>query len=136
MKAKTQIIVVGAATAAALLVPAVASAAPKADPNFSITVDCPGTIYDGPVQQARGDGQWTPAFVDHTTLIPVSFGPFTGTFTSPDGTFSFTDPPVVQNANKGGSNDRMECSYSIVGTEDGGTFQGTGSVVVAVVGKR
>jgi hypothetical protein len=136
MKTNTRILVISAATAAAMLVPTAASAAPKADPNLSITVDCPGTTYDGPVLSPRGDGQWTPAFVGHTTFIPVSFGSFTGTFTSPDGTFSFTDPPVVQNANKGGSNDRMECSYSILGTEDGGTFQGTGSVVVAVVGKR
>ncbi len=131
-------ILVAAVAAAALLVPATASAAPKADPTQTISVDCTGTRYDGTVIAVPGDGNWTPVFVGHTTFIPVSFGAFTGTFTPTAGgtPFTFTDPPHTQNENKGGNNERLACSYTFTGTSPEGTFFGTGTVVVAIVGKR
>ena len=49
--------------------------------------------------------------------------------------FPISDPPLVQNANKGGSNPRLTCSFTIVGIDQDGTFLGTGSATVAVVGK-
>jgi hypothetical protein len=132
---KKIITLVAAACAVAFLVPTAASAAPKGDPDETITVDCPGTSFDGQVVTAS-NSMWTPAFQGRGVFLPVAFGPFSGTFTSDEGTFSFTDPPVVQNANKGGANARMECSYTIVGVSDEGTFSGSGTVVVVIVGRR
>ena len=93
-------------------------------------------MNDGAVTPTPNGGQWTPVFRDHTVFIPVSFGPFTGTFTTTEGdVFPISDPPQAQGANKGGVNPRLSCSYTITGTEEDGTFTGTGTVVVAVVGK-
>ena len=126
---------IGAFGLSAAMGPISASAAPS-DSSTSIVIDCPGTANDGPVTANPGNGNWTPVFRDHTVFIPVAFGAFTGTFITTDGeVFPISDPPVVQNANKGGSNPRLTCSYTIVGTDEGGTFQGTGSATVAVVGQ-
>ena len=63
---------VWAATAAAVLaIPAAASAAPKPDPTNVVNLTCPGTPYNGLVSTPPGDGNWTPAFMDHTTFLPV-----------------------------------------------------------------
>ncbi|MEO5842128.1 MAG: hypothetical protein ABIQ73_04760 [Acidimicrobiales bacterium] len=124
--------------AAALMVPTAASAAPRLDPANVITVTCPGTPYNGVViQTPPNDGGWTPAFIGHTTFVPVSFGEFTGTFTANNGEVfgPFTDPPRVQNANKGGNNPRLACTFTVLGRDENGTFAGTGGVVVVVVGK-
>ncbi|MEO5841458.1 MAG: hypothetical protein ABIQ73_12440 [Acidimicrobiales bacterium] len=137
MKKKIGVLAAAAAATAAFVLPATASAAPS-NPSVSIVVDCPLTANDGPVTANPGNGQWTPVFRDHTVFIPVAFGAFTGTFTTsgnPPIVFPISDPPVAQNASKGGSNPRLSCSFTIVGTDQGGTFQGTGTVTVAVVGK-
>jgi hypothetical protein len=129
-------VLISMAAAAAFVLPSAASAAPRGS-TTSIVIDCPGTANDGPVTEGPGNGNWTPVFRGHSVFVPVAFGAFTGTFTTPDGeVFPISDPPAVQNENKGGSNPRLSCSFTITGTDPhGGTFQGTGSATVAVVGQ-
>jgi len=126
-----------AVLAAAALVPAAAGAAPKPDPNLSITLNCPGTALDGPVVTAGGgNSTWTPAFRgSKVVLVPVAFGAFTGTATGPDGSFPINDPPIAQGANKGGNHPLISCTYHIVGTDGPFSFVGDGSVSAFVVGK-
>jgi hypothetical protein len=129
-------IVLAVAAVAALVLPTAASAAPKPDPSFTLTLDCPGTAFDGPVTVPPGDADWTPAFMGHSTFLPVAFGTVTGTFTAPNGTVdTFTEPPRVQNANKGGNHPRLTCTFAGSGSEDGGTFVVSGTVIAVVVGK-
>jgi hypothetical protein len=109
-----------------------AGAAPKPDPYTTITVTCAGIAEPFTVTTAGGgNSNWTPAFVGHATYVPISFGAFSGT--GPDG--PFVDPARTQNANKGGSNARLDCTYTIDTPPGPFHFEGTGSVVVAVVGK-
>jgi hypothetical protein len=108
-----------------------AVAAPKPDPNTTVTVTCGEQTFN----VVTNDGDWTPAFANGTVYIPVSFGEFHGTGTGPDGTFEFTDPPRTQNANKGGAHARIACTYTVTGVDGPFSFTGTGSVVVATVGK-
>ena len=110
-----------------------AGAAPKAEPGLTITVTCGDQTFD--VVTPRGSGQWTPAFANGNVYVPVAFGEFHGTSTGPDGTFEFTDPALTQNANKGGTHARLDCSYTVTGVDGPFTFTGTGTVTVAVTGK-
>lgn len=125
-----------AAAAVVLMASGSALAAPKADPNITLTFSgCTNPAYNGPGVGSPGNGPWTPAFIGSSTIIPVSFGVFTGSYKTPDGTFPFVDPARTQNAGKGGNHTRVTCTYTVKGTEGLNTFQGSGSVTFFAVGK-
>ena len=94
-----------------------AGAAPKAPPTGTITADCSDGHHYDIVTSGGGNSNWTPAFVGHQVFVPIAFGEFIGEATGPDGTFPIDDPPVAQNANKGGTNARLFCSYHIENTD-------------------
>jgi hypothetical protein len=131
MKAKLAVVAFGLAVTAALGT-GTASAAPKPQPGLALTLNCPGDTYDGPFV-VQGGGRWAPAFVGDALLLPVSFGVETGVDTTPDGSFPFTNPAVVQNAGKGGNHPRMECTYHFEATFGEFSSVGDGSAVVAVI---
>ena len=126
----TGLIVAGALLAGATAIPA------SADPKKGevIPLDCDnGKSYRVVV---NGNGEFTPGHdLDSTAvLIPLAFGPFTGTVTDSDGN-------VVETINEPGSSkgesakrakNAVTCSFEFSGTEDGLTFTGRGTVVVRI----
>ncbi len=63
-------------------------------------------------------------------LIPLSFGPFTGTATYPDGTSeTFTEPGSSKGRSGKNARGTVNCTFTFSGAdEDGTTFMGSGSV--------
>lgn len=105
--------------------------------SVSITCDN-GKTYDAVV---NGNGAFTAAHDINSTavLVPVSFGPFSGTTRDPAGTvvFTFTDPPMSKGKSATAVKNLVTCNYTISVVSDGSdpmlpagfTFTGTGSVV-------
>ena len=122
---------------------ALGSGTAGADPKTpAIPVVCDnGQTYDVAV---NGAGQFTPAHdIDsNTILVPVSFGPFTGTVRNAQGQVvdTFTDPPSEKGQAAKGLKDAVNCTYSFTEVSDGSdpefpagfTFSGTGTVVVRI----
>jgi hypothetical protein len=112
-----------------------ATAAPQPIPELTITLDCPGTEFDGPVA-VQGGGVWSPAFPGgDVVLLPVAFGPETGVGTGPDGTFPLDRPAFTQNENKGGNHPRVDCTYHVEGEFGPFSFVIDGTVTAAIVGR-
>lgn len=88
----------------------------------------------------NGNGDYTPGHdLDSTAmLIPLAFGPFTGTVTDGEGN-------VVEEINEPGSSkgqsgkrakNAVTCSFTFSGTEGGMTFTGSGTVVVRITPQK
>ena len=93
----------------------------------------------------NGNGEFTPAHDADSTamLVPVSFGPFTGTIRNAQGQVvdSFTEPGSAKGQAAKGLTDPVQCTYTIHEVSDGSdpefpagfTFDGTGTVVGKIV---
>lgn len=135
--------VVLTAGVAALLAPGSATADPKGDP-FPIACDN-GHTY---ALTGNGNGNFTPAHdADSTsTLVPVSFGPFTGTIRDAQGNVveTFTEPAASKGQSAKGLKDEVNCTFSFQDVSDGSdpdypagyTFTGSGSAVVRITPSR
>jgi hypothetical protein len=73
----------------------------------------------------------------NTVLVPVMFGPFTGTFTPEVGAPQpINDPAITKGSFAHVKRDLVECEFTITDTVPGeGTFTGEGSVTVFLTGK-
>jgi len=118
-----------------------------ADPKgnvFPITCDN-GQSYDVAV---NGNGEFSPAHdtASNATLVPVSFGPFTGTVRDLDGNVveSFTEPGASKGQSAKGLKNAVTCSFSFTEVSDGSdpgfpagyTFSGSGTAVVRITPNR
>lgn len=121
----TGLIAAGGLIAALAATPA--SADPKGD-TFPVVCDN-GKTY---ILTANGNGEFTPGHDTNSTavLIPLSFGPFTGTATYPDGTSeTFTEPGSSKGRSGKNARGTVNCTFTFSGAdEDGTTFMGSGSV--------
>lgn len=117
-----------------------AAADPKRGDTFDLVCDN-GHTYTLTTSTAHSD--FTPAHVLNSTAIfvPVSFGEFTATITTPDGTVStFTEPASFKGQSSNSVKNPVTCTYTFTFTNDGsdprtppGTvFAGTGSAVVKI----
>jgi hypothetical protein len=109
-----------------LAIAAPAGADPKGD-TFPIVCDN-GVTYDA---TGNGNGEFTPAHdINSTsTLIPLSFGPFTGTVTDGEGNVTPIDEPASSKGQSGKQKDTVSCTFTFSGTDGEFTFEGSGSVV-------
>ena len=115
-----------AAAAVVLMASGSVSAAPKPNPGFNLTFSsCTDSTLNGSIT----------GFLPPSVFIPVSFGPYTGTYTTPDGTFPDNHPASTQNDGKGGNKPPVTCDYAVSGDFGGYSFQGTGGVTFFVVGQ-
>ncbi len=136
-----------AAGIGALMVTSLPVAGPAAaKEGFPVTLVCDnGQIYD--VVVVPGNGEFTPAKDQDSrlVLIPVAFGPFTGTVRDPDGNVveTFTEPGSVKGSGKQKSD--ATCTFEFSGVSDGSdpdffpegfSFEGSGSVDVKFSGRR
>ena len=125
----------GLIAAGALILGAAATPA-SADPKKGdvIPLECDnGQSYRVVV---NGNGEFTPGhdLDSKANLIPLEFGPFTGTVTNSEG-------EVVEEINEPGSSkgrsaknakNAVTCTVEFSNTEDGLTFEGSGTVVVRI----
>lgn len=92
---------------------------------------------------SNGNGEFTAAhdINSNATLVPVSFGEFTGTLTYPDGTQqTFTDPPAAKGQSAKGAKNLVNCTFSFTEESDGSdpefpagsTFTGSGTALVRI----
>ena len=127
----------GAAVVVALGTPGPATADPKGE---VVPLDCDdGTTY---LVAVNGNGAFSPGHdtASTATVVPVSFGEFTGMITDEAGNVleTFVDPPV----SKGNASlAEVSCTFSFTETfEDPElgtlTFTGSGSVEVFVTPRR
>ncbi len=92
----------------------------------------------------NGNGNFTPAHdIDsNATLIPVAFGPFSGTIRDAQGNLvdTFTEPGTSKGQSAKGGKDLVTCTFTFTETSDGTdpefpagfTFTGTGTVLVKI----
>jgi hypothetical protein len=110
-----------------------------ADPQGEeIPLECDnGESY---VVNANGNGEFTPGRVADGTavFVPVGFGPFTFTVTDAQGNVveSGTEPASAKGQSAKGVKDAVTCTFTFGGTEDGFTFEGSGSVVARITPAR
>lgn len=109
-----------------------AAAPATADPMKGeiIPLDCDnGKSYTVVV---NGNGAFTPAHDtdSNAMLIPVEFGAFTGTVTDGQGNVveEIDEPALPKGKSAKGKKDLVTCEFEFSGTEDGLTFQGSGTV--------
>lgn len=110
-----------------------AAAPATADPKGEIIpVDCDnGKSYEVAV---NGNGEFTPAHdtASTATFVPVSFGEFKFTVTDAQGNVVEQDTEPRIDKGKGnaakGKKSLITCEFSFSGTEDGLTFEGSGTV--------
>ena len=80
----------------------------------------------------NGNGAFTPGHDadSNSMLVPVEFGAFTGTVTDAQGNVvdQIDDPALPKGNSAKGKKDLVTCEFSFSGTEDGLTFNGSGSV--------
>lgn len=71
-------------------------------------------------------------------LVPLSFGPFTGTVTDSQGNVvdTVSEPGDDKGASAKNAKDAVSCTFSLTDTQDGYTFTGGGSVVVRITPAR
>ena len=129
---------------ASVLASATAAGADPKTPTIPVVCDN-GHTYDVVV---NGNGVFTPAHdIDSTAiLVPVSFGPFTGTVRNAQGQIvdTFTEPGSEKGQAAKGLTDPVGCTYSIHEVSDGSdpefpagyTFHGTGTVVGRVIADK
>ena len=117
------------------LVVGAAGADPKGD---VIPLECDnGQSY---VVNTNGNGEFTPGLVADGTavLVPVEFGPFSYTVTDGEGNVveSGSEPASAKGRSAKGVKDAVTCTFEFSGTEDGFTFEGSGSVVARITPSR
>lgn len=117
------------------LVVGAAGADPKGE---AIPLECDnGKSYNVNV---NGNGQFTPGLVDDGTavLVPVAFGTFSYTVTDAAGNVveSGSEPGGAKGRSAKGVKDAVTCTFSFSGTEDGFTFEGSGSVIARITPSR
>ena len=112
----------------------IAAAPANADPKgetFPLVCNN-GETYD---VTTNGNGNFTPAHnADGTNVfIPLAFGEFKGTVTDAQGNVvdSFSEPGIEKGKGNAGKNATatISCTFSFSGTEDGLTFNASGSVL-------
>lgn len=120
-----------------------AGADPKGD-TFDINCDN-GKTYS---IVTNGNGEFTAAHDanSNASIVPVSFGPFTGTVTDADGNVvdSFTEPGSSKGQSAKGVKNPVTCSFSFTEVSDGTdpdfpagfTFAGSGTAVVRITPSR
>ena len=106
-----------------------ALADPKTPP---IELTCLGETYQITV---NGNGQWTPAHDNNSSLVgvPIAFGELTVTFT-PTGGEPQTEiiPPTSKRNVPRSRNAVIECTFFQTGSDPEGTFEVSGSVTILV----
>lgn len=113
------------------LVLGITAAPATADPKGEIIpVDCDnGQSYELAV---NGNGEFTPAHDTASTsmLVPVSFSEFEFTVTDAQGNVveQGTEPAIAKGQSARGKKNLITCEFTFSGTEDGLTFEGTGTV--------
>lgn len=125
--------------------PAVADPS-NAKNSFATELTCDnGRTYQVVV---NGNGEFTPAHdtASNAVLIPVSFGPFTGTIRDNNGDVveTFTEPGSSKGQSAKGVKNPVTCTFNFTETSDGSdpdfpagyTFTGSGSVVVKITPQR
>jgi hypothetical protein len=122
--------------ACAAIVSSGATAAPVNAKNATpILIVCPSGSYQAVV---NGKGNFTAAHAvdSNTVLIPIAFGPFTTTFTDPDGVITTNVEPGSAKGNSVPANGKIQdCMYSIsFSFTDGSSFFGSGSVTGFIPG--
>ena len=117
--------------------------APRAQDPFTVT--CGNRSYE---VVTNGNGEFTPAHDINGTsmLIPVNFGPFTGTIRDADGNEvdSFTEEGTTKRHAAKNSKDLVECTFSFSEVSDGSdpefpagyTFTGEGTVTGRITPAR
>ncbi|WP_299442078.1 hypothetical protein [uncultured Phycicoccus sp.] len=127
---KTLSTAAGLALAATCLAAAPAHADPPA--YFDITLQCDGETF---AVSVAGNGDWTPAHDLNSPLVgvPIAFGEFTGTFTPTDGEpETFTEPAYAKPNVPRTRNLIVDCTYTVAGEFEDGSFTGYGSVTLMV----
>lgn len=80
---------------------------------------------------SMGNGAFTPGHIvgSNAVLIPIAFGPFTGTFTPASGgpPETFVELAVSKPAPNNGK-PVVHCSFTVTDTSPEGTFTGSGTV--------
>lgn len=137
------VVAAGIGVLVATSLPMAGSAAAKE--GFPVTLVCNnGETYD--VVVVPGNGEFTPAKDQDSglVLIPVAFGPFTGTVRDPDGNIveTFDEP----GSRKGSGKQKFDatCSFGFSEVSDGSdpefpagfSFEGSGTVDVKFSGRR
>ena len=129
---RTRSVLVGLAATALTFGSAVPAAADPVKRGEIFTLMCNNGV--GTVQVAvNGNGDWTPGHVIGTTqiLLPYQLR-ISGSFTPPGGPAqTFTENLTRRTPNRGLL---TTCTFTDSGTEDGGTFSITGTVMARVVG--
>lgn len=97
---------------------------------------------------SNGNGDFTPAHDvgSNATLVPVSFGAFTGTITDGNGNVveTFNEPAESKGQSAKGLKNAVTCTFSFSEVSDGShpdfplgyTFTGSGSAVVRITPSR
>ena len=131
---RTGVIVAIAATLAGLST-SVATAAPINAKNASpLLIVCGSDTYQAVV---NGNGAYTAAHstTSNTVLIPVAFGPFTGTFTDTNGvTTTSTEPANMKGSSMPATGTLQTCTYYVQFSGPGGSFSGSGTVAGFIPG--
>lgn len=109
---------------------------------FTVPLNCAnGQTYQVVV---NGNGEFTPAHdINSTaTLVPVSFGPFSGTISDAQGNVvdSFTEPGSSKGQSAKGKKNLVNCTFTFTEVGDGSdpefpagfSFTGSGSVLVKI----
>ncbi len=126
----TGLIAAGALVLGAAATPA--SADPKKGEVIPLNCDN-GTIYRVVV---NGNGEFTPGhdLDSKANLIPLAFGPFTGTVKDSDGNVveEINEPGSSKGRSAKNAKDAVNCTFEFSGTEDGMTFEGSGSALVRI----
>ena len=103
------------------------AAHPKDAETFPLVCD-DGNTY---IVTTNGNGEFTPAHDtdSNTVFVPLSFGDFHGTVTDSEGNVEeFTEPGVAKGQSGKNAKNTVTCTFSFSGTEDGMTFEASGSV--------
>lgn len=88
----------------------------------------------------NGNGEFTPGHdLDSTAvLVPLAFGPFTGTVTDSDGNVieTINEPGSSKGQSAEHAKNAVTCSFTFSSTENGMTFTGGGTVVVRITPQK
>lgn len=134
---RTTALALVAAAASAVSLASVAAAAPiNAKNSTPILLVCPSGTYQTVV---NGNGPYTPAHsvTSNTVLIPIAFGPFTGTFTDANGVMTTQVDPGSSKGSATPTGAAIQtCTYYLqFSFPDGSSFSGSGTVTGFIPGR-